>query len=148
MERRLYRTRDGKMVAGVSTGLAEYFNLDPVLIRLLFVIFTFFNGVGILAYVILWIVVPYRPIVLPAASTGETTEAASIDLAPPPVKVANGKSSMFTGVLLIALGVLFLLNNFVPGFSFGDFWPLLLIGIGGALLANAWPSTQREEVQS
>jgi len=137
------------MVAGVSTGLAEYFNLDPVLIRLIFVIFTLFNGVGILAYVILWIVVPYRPIVLPAASTGEASEAVfTTDVPPTPVKAANGKSSMFTGVLLIALGVLFLLNNFVPGFSFGDFWPLLLIGIGGALLANAWPFTPREEVQS
>lgn len=55
---RLYRSRSEKMIAGVSGGLGEYFDVDPVLIRLLFVVTSFISGAGILAYIILWIVVP------------------------------------------------------------------------------------------
>jgi phage shock protein C len=58
MPSRLYRSRSEKMIAGVSGGLSEYFDVDPVLIRLLFVVTAFISGVGIVAYIILWIVVP------------------------------------------------------------------------------------------
>jgi phage shock protein C len=57
---RLYRSRSQKMLAGVCGGLGEYFDVDPVLIRLLFVVTTFISGAGILAYIILWIVVPFE----------------------------------------------------------------------------------------
>src|SRR5688572_20890163 len=57
---RLYRSRSQKMIAGVSGGLGEYFDVDPVLIRLLFVVTAFISGVGILAYIVLWIVVPFE----------------------------------------------------------------------------------------
>jgi phage shock protein C len=57
---RLYRSRSQKMIAGVCGGLGEYFDVDPVLIRLLFVVTTFISGVGILAYIVLWIVVPFE----------------------------------------------------------------------------------------
>src|SRR5215213_9309877 len=56
---RLYRSRSQKMIAGVCGGLGEYFDVDPVLIRLLFVVTAFISGVGILAYLVLWIVVPF-----------------------------------------------------------------------------------------
>ena len=57
---KLYRSRSQKMIAGVSGGLGEYFDVDPVLIRLLFVVTTFISGAGILAYIVLWIVVPFE----------------------------------------------------------------------------------------
>jgi phage shock protein C len=57
---RLYRSRSQKMIAGVCGGLGEYFDVDPVLIRLLFVVTAFISGAGLLAYVILWIVVPLQ----------------------------------------------------------------------------------------
>ena len=57
---RLYRSRSQKMIAGVSGGLGEYFDVDPVLIRLLFVVTTFISGVGLLAYIVLWIIVPLQ----------------------------------------------------------------------------------------
>src|SRR5215218_7406215 len=56
---RLYRSRSQKMIAGVCGGLGEYFDVDPILIRLLFVVTAFISGVGILAYLVLWIVVPF-----------------------------------------------------------------------------------------
>src|SRR3954463_1072886 len=57
---RLYRSRSQKMIAGVCGGLGEYFDVDPVLIRLLFVVTAFISGIGILAYIVLWIVVPFE----------------------------------------------------------------------------------------
>jgi phage shock protein C len=58
MPSRLYRSRSEKMIAGVCGGLGEYFDVDPVLIRLLFVVTTLVSGVGLLAYVVLWVLVP------------------------------------------------------------------------------------------
>jgi phage shock protein PspC (stress-responsive transcriptional regulator) len=57
-ERRLYRDPDNKYIAGVASGLASYFNIDPTWVRIAFVVFTFFYGFGPLAYLIMWIVVP------------------------------------------------------------------------------------------
>ena len=59
MQKRLYRSSTNKMVAGVCGGLAEYFNVDPVIIRIIAVILLLPGGLpGFLPYVILWIVVP------------------------------------------------------------------------------------------
>jgi phage shock protein C len=54
----LYRSRDDRMLAGVCGGLGDYFGVDPTLVRLLFVLLALFTGVGVLAYIVLWIVVP------------------------------------------------------------------------------------------
>jgi phage shock protein PspC (stress-responsive transcriptional regulator) len=59
--KRLYRSNEEKMIAGVCGGIAEYFDLDPVLVRvgyILLSVFTFFSG--LLAYLILWIVIPQK----------------------------------------------------------------------------------------
>jgi phage shock protein C len=56
---RLYRSRSEKMIAGVCGGLGEYFDVDPVLVRLLFVALTLISGgLGLVAYIIFWVVVP------------------------------------------------------------------------------------------
>ena len=62
--RRLYRSRTNKVFAGVLGGLGEYFNIDPVVFRLLFVFGAFFSGIvpGIIAYVISIFIVPKKPI--------------------------------------------------------------------------------------
>ncbi len=56
--RRLYRDEDNEMLGGVAAGIANYFNIDPVIPRILFVVFTFWGGFGLLAYIILWLIVP------------------------------------------------------------------------------------------
>jgi len=55
--KRLYRSRE-KMVAGVCSGLADYLNIDPTIIRILFVVIAFAGGASLLAYLIMWIIVP------------------------------------------------------------------------------------------
>jgi phage shock protein C len=59
--KRLYRSLTDRKVAGVCGGIAEYFGVDPVLIRLLWIFFTLAAGGGVLAYIIAWLVVPEAP---------------------------------------------------------------------------------------
>jgi phage shock protein PspC (stress-responsive transcriptional regulator) len=56
--RRLTRVRDGKMLAGVSTGLARYLDVDPVAVRVGFGVATDFSGAGIVLYLACWILMP------------------------------------------------------------------------------------------
>jgi len=60
--KRLYRSRSNKVIAGVCGGIGEYFNVDPVAIRLLWVLLTAFSGLfpGLLAYLIAWLVIPEK----------------------------------------------------------------------------------------
>jgi phage shock protein C len=60
-DKRLYRSRHDRMIAGVCGGLGEYFGVDPTLVRLLWVLFSFAGGAGVLAYVISYILIPVRP---------------------------------------------------------------------------------------
>jgi phage shock protein C len=71
--RKLYRSRTQRMVAGVCGGLAEYFNIDTTVIRVLFLVLSLFGGSGLVIYVVMWILVPDASKAPPATS------------APPPV---------------------------------------------------------------
>lgn len=62
MNKKLYRSEDGKMIAGVCAGIGEYFNIDPTVIRLGFVIFACMGGRGILAYVLASVIIPAKPL--------------------------------------------------------------------------------------
>lgn len=59
--KKLYRSRQERMIGGVAGGLGEYLNVDPTLMRLAFVILTFFGGSGIPIYLIMWLVIPESP---------------------------------------------------------------------------------------
>lgn len=61
MEKRLYRINEGKKIVGVCGGIAEYFNIDPTIIRLAWVFITLFWGLGIVAYIIAALVMPVKP---------------------------------------------------------------------------------------
>ena len=59
--RKLYRSKTNRQLAGVCGGLAEYFNLDATLIRVLFVVLAVLGGSGVVLYLALWIIVPKEP---------------------------------------------------------------------------------------
>ena len=61
MDRRLYKSNENKMIDGVCGGLSEYFDIDPTLVRLGWVLFCALGGSGILAYIIAAIVIPRNP---------------------------------------------------------------------------------------
>jgi phage shock protein PspC (stress-responsive transcriptional regulator) len=57
-EKKLFRSESDKMIAGICGGLAVYLGLDPTVVRVLWVVLSLFNGVGIILYFILWFVIP------------------------------------------------------------------------------------------
>ncbi|KTD06758.1 PspC domain-containing protein [Legionella jamestowniensis] len=61
-KKRLYRSRRDKMIAGVCGGLADYFNMDPTVMRLIFILLLLLGGSAILVYLIMWLVVPLEPV--------------------------------------------------------------------------------------
>jgi len=65
-DKKLYRSRHDRKIGGVCGGFAEYFQLDPTLVRILWLIMAFFVGWGFLGYLIAWIVMPDEPALLPA----------------------------------------------------------------------------------
>jgi phage shock protein C len=59
--KRLYRSRKNAMIAGVCGGLAEYFNIDPTWMRLIFILLFLVGGSALLIYIIMWLIVPLEP---------------------------------------------------------------------------------------
>lgn len=62
MEKKLYKSNTNKVIDGVCGGIGEYFNIDPTLVRLAWVVFCALGGSGLLAYIIMAIIMPSRPI--------------------------------------------------------------------------------------
>lgn len=150
MNKKLYRSVTDKMVGGVCGGLAEYFDIDPVIVRLIFVLAVIFGGSGILAYIILWIIIPEKPYFITPFNQTQEPQNQTADNPDAEKKSENNqfnmsyqfqksesKKSIYAGAFLILLGGIFLLDNFVPHFHFGDFWPVVLIGLGIAIILNA-----------
>jgi len=61
MAEKLYRSSSDKKIAGVCGGLGDYFDIDPTIVRLLWLVFFFALGTGLLAYIVAWIIVPVKP---------------------------------------------------------------------------------------
>jgi len=149
MYKKLYRSVTDKMLGGVCGGLAEYFSIDPVLVRLIFVLAVIFGGSGILAYIILWIIIPQKPFIITPFNTDppsgssqpsdeeKKSENTEFNMSSLNINKTQSNRSIYAGAFLILLGGIFLLDNFVPHFHFGDFWPLILIGLGFAIILNA-----------
>lgn len=159
MARRLYRSQRERIIGGVAGGLGEYFGIDPVWVRLAFVLLTFASGFGLVAYLVLWVIVPRessqaaaREAVkeniedikqdLKQAETGlrealgrrgegQTPVAGKGAVAEKP-----GRSAYLVGLLLIILGVVLLISNLATfwWFNWGRFWPILLILAGVVVL--------------
>jgi phage shock protein C len=121
MHKKFYRSRTNSMIAGVCGGLGEYLNLDPTILRIVAVLLIFAKGIGALAYIVAWVIVPRRP------------EAEAEAVAP----VKSEMSRTLPGLLLIVVGLIFLLINLFPWFGFDYLWPVLLIVLGAALLVKA-----------
>ena len=62
MKKKLYRSLENRKLAGVCGGIAEYLVIDPVLVRLAWVIFFLAGGAGVLAYILAWIIIPEQPV--------------------------------------------------------------------------------------
>ena len=61
MKKKLYRSTDEKKIAGIAGGIAEYFDTDPTIIRLIWVLLGLSFGGGIIAYLLAWLIIPEKP---------------------------------------------------------------------------------------
>jgi phage shock protein C len=158
MSKKLYRSTKDRMLGGVAGGLAEYFEIDSTLVRILFVITLFIGGTGIIAYILMWIVVPEVPYY------NYQTQNPGVQTPPPDygaelnnnqdienyLKIQEEKKNkriVFGGLILILLGLVFLADNFIPRFDASDLFPLLLVGIGIGILINATKKNKSGEIK-
>jgi len=126
---RLHRSSTERVIAGVCGGLAEYFEVDPSLVRLGFVVGTLWAGLGLVLYAIMAIVVP-------------------IDAEAPPMAIPRPeRSRSLAALVLIAAGALLLVGNlgWAPWLTWSFFWPVVLILMGGALLVRGSTSSAKTE---
>jgi phage shock protein C len=128
--RTLRRSTDDQVIAGVCGGLGRYLGIDPVVIRIAFVVLALVGGSGILAYIIGWLVIPEE-------RSGDSTGRSAI--ADPAGAERSGSlvgsGSALLGALLVVVGAALLLDQVVPGFR-SVLGPLLLIGIGLVVLGK------------
>jgi len=151
--RRLTRDAKRAVFGGVAAGFGEYLDVDPVLVRLGFVLLAFVHGLGVLFYVACWLVMPLRdaatPGEAPLAGAGfqavrETGErlAAEVRQAAPDATAAQ----LAIGSLLVLLGALLLAHNldwlhWPHWMRFETLWPLLLVALGiGLILRSRKPA--------
>jgi phage shock protein PspC (stress-responsive transcriptional regulator) len=106
--RKLYRSNERRVVGGVAGGLAEYFNIDPLIVRLLFAVGLFFGGATLLAYLVMWVCIPRDPF-------GDTGRSSTFGL-------------LFKGVAILAcVGII--ASQFDSEFWVGGFAIGLCIGL-------------------
>mgnify|MGYP002624521244 FL=1 len=125
--KKLERDTQHKVIGGVCSGLANYFDIDASLLRVLFVFMFLFASVGFWLYVILWVVMPAAPRATIIDENGQTV----IEV---PEKKQVSKGSLVLGLILIATGALALIHRFLPEFNWQTIWPVLLIVLGILLL--------------
>jgi len=150
MNRRRYRCRHDRRLAGVSAGLAEFFDLDPTLVRLLWFLSIFVTGgLSILLYIGLAFIVPDEPM-----TDLELAEASAAGASPGHRHAARGEGSgrltTFVGLGLVLLGGLALVDAVLP--TWVDSWrylgPAFFVGIGALLVIGSMRrrSTEHTEV--
>ena len=162
MNRRLTRDTKNAVLGGVCAGFASYFGVDPVLVRLAFILLVVLNGFGLIAYVVGWVIMPRAD-----GTTGAATSTASGAPGAPPVtdpagrivesvrqageKVADGfqrlpdekrRGSAIAGGVLIVLGTIFLLDRMSwwhwPYWArLSNLWPIILVAVGASLIFEA-----------
>lgn len=135
----LKRSTSNKVIGGVCGGLGEYFEIDPLIFRLLFVLFAIYGGSGLLLYIILWIAIPQEGEKRSDKFENNIKEGAQ--------KMANEikqtetqtSGKVIGGLLLVIIGTMFFLENVFPSFwfSFARLWPIILIVIGLIIIINS-----------
>jgi len=160
VNRRLYRCRHDRRLAGVASGVAEYFEVDPSIVRVLWFLSIFLGGMGLFLYVAMALIVPLEPEVGFApggAPVGDASGAAATgpagtvpgDSAAAPVnwqampsehrhaRRGTGRATTWFGIILVLFGALALIDALLPAWAdSGRFlWPAFIVGIGVILVA-------------
>jgi phage shock protein C len=117
-QRVLRRSQRERVVAGVCGGLGRYLAIDPVLLRIAFVILALANGLGLIAYVVAWVAIPEERPGQPLGPTPETRRE-------------TGR--LVLGGALVVLGLVLLLDRLAPDLD-KLFWPVAVVAVGVAIM--------------
>ena len=164
---RLYRSRDDRMLAGVAGGLADLWDADPSLVRIIWALLVVFTGgLALVVYIVMAIVVPVGdahvtpmpgavppadpldPAATPTAATTGWTAPSTSDSGRAARRAAraerhagrgsrDGAPGVIVGTLLVLFGIFFLAREFLPQIDFDWFWPLVLVGVGAVMVVSA-----------
>ena len=147
--KKLYRSRTNSMIAGVCGGLSEHLEVDPTIVRLGFALLTLYSGIGMIAYIILWVIVPYPDTC--TASASETLREGAEEIQEKARQVAESISpairgtqgpttNVVIGIILIGMGLIFLartLNiSWLNWLNPQTLMPIILIIVGILLLSS------------
>jgi phage shock protein C len=151
MNRRLYRSRRDSVLGGVAGGVADYLDVDPSIVRIIWAILALVTGgLFLVLYIVMWIVVPEGP---SAATVARAAEPPSGEPAEPGTEPAQAGASapawgayeerlrrgssggaLIFGLILIGAGIWFLIDQYIPSFDRDLVWPIALVALGAALL--------------
>ena len=123
MDKKLYRSRDNRVIAGICGGLGEYFDIDPVIIRALFVVAAFGGGFGLLTYIVLWMAIPEEG--------GDRTTGTEASRHKGDGREGGNNTLAWT---LLIFGAILLFNNYFPRMNMFRLWPVILIAAAIAVL--------------
>ena len=141
------------MIAGVCGGIAEYFDVDSTLVRLLTVLVVLLGGAGIVVYLIAWIIIPKNPEQISDEAfdkrekfkenvkkgAEDVIEEVKEHLETRERTSTSGKNErLLGGIIIIVIGVIFLLNSVFPWIAIGRLWPLILIAAGIIFIIQAY----------
>lgn len=124
--RRLYRSSDDRILSGVAGGIAEYFDIDPVIVRIALVVLTLAGGAGVIGYIAAWVLLPERD--------GSVAWAAGSDWVAGRGSRRRVDARQLAAIALVGIGAVMLLNRIGIGIDGGIAWPVALIGGGAAVL--------------
>lgn len=146
MEQKLTRSRSDRVIAGVCGGLGAYLKLDVTLLRIFFVVLFLMSGIGVLLYLLLWIVIPNQDETASARfdsdEVGRRAATMSNELRDA-VSGPSPRARLWIGAAFILLGALLFIQNlnlvWLRWLNFDFLWPLLLVAAGAVLI---WRHTQ------
>ena len=117
-QRTVRRSRSERVIAGVCGGLGRHLGIDPVLLRVAFIILALANGLGLIAYVVAWVAIPEEGADQPAGPVPEPRRE-------------TGR--MVLGGSLVVLGLVLLLDRLAPDLD-ELFWPVAVVAVGVAII--------------
>lgn len=144
--KKLYRSNKDYILLGVCAGVADYFGVDPIIVRLIFVALSLGGGSGVLVYIVLALVIPKEPGLEKIVDRKEKVEEFATEVGEKVKKLGKeikfdemkkDKKNGFLALAVIMLGLFLLLNQMTPGwFRWDLFWPVMVILAGVYLMVK------------
>lgn len=141
-DKKLYRSCDDRLIAGVCGGLGEYFDIDSSIVRLVFALLLIAGGSGLLVYIIAWVVIPSDPKCVTKETGAEEikqkaeTFAKEVKKELKDHKSLNSTKTIF-GLIVLLLGITLLMENLFGLHLWQNIWPIVVIAVGIVIIMKS-----------